>query len=494
MKISCNPAWKLGGFALIGLLAASPATAQSAVQRPQLPAVTVMPAPGTYNNTTSIALDDADKTAEIHYSWDGGIPTTTSPRIERGQVLFIAGVYDGNNGLTTGYTLRAVATKPGYADSEPVTFSYTVARRDRTTYVSEEVLPGVRMIRDSDNDKMYLVKGTKAYALIDSGMGRGNLKAYVSQFVGGLPVIPIFTHSHGDHIGQADQFIADADAYIGAPDWPATAALLESKGVPASAVAAHLKKVEDGDTIDLGGRKLEIYMVTGHTPGSVVIFDPATGDLFSGDALGNNSFLPPDILFMQFDQRPLDAYLANLRTMREKIGDRIRHILTGHNDKPIAGTAYLDNLETAIQRLMDEGDTALIPSWRPRGIWQIVIGDRYTDPNWIGVNVTRETYLPAKPDQIAGLTEVKLTGARLIQNLDPDVHTLTARLDRPGAPVTLAAYPTSTRSRRLTIAGIDTVPGKPVSLPSTAKPAMIVVTAPDGVATATYTLSFQAVP
>ena len=489
MKIIGNTAPRFGALALIGLLVTSPATAQSTAQK--LPAVSVMPAAGTYTNTTSLALDDPDKAAEIHYTWDGSVPTASSPRIERGQVLFIAGIYDGNKGLTTGYTLRAVATKAGYADSAQVTFCYSVARRDRTAYVSEEVLPGVRMIRDSDNDKMFLVKGAKAYALIDSGMGRGDLKAYVSQFVGGLPIIPIFTHSHGDHIGQADQFISDADAYIGAPDWQATAALLESKGVSAPTIAAHLKKAEDGDTIDLGGRKLQIYSVAGHTPGTIVIFDPASGILFSGDAIGNNSSLPPDILFMQFDPLPLDAYLANLRTLREKLGNRITHILTGHNDKPLIGTAYLDNLDTAIQRLMDKGDAALIPSWRPQGIWQIEIGDRYTDPNWIGVNVTRETYLPAKPDQIAGLTEVKLTGARLTQNLDPAVHTLTARLDRPGAAVTVAATPTSTRSRRLTITGVVTAPGKPVRLSSTDKPAVIVVTAPDGATTATYTLSFQ---
>lgn len=491
MTITCKAAWKRGALALIGLLAALPATAQSPLQGPKLSVVTVMPAPGTYTNTTSIVLDDADKTAEVHYTWDGSVPTASSPRIERGQVLFIAGVYDGNKGLTTGYTLRAVATKAGYADSDPVTFSYTVARRDRTAYVSEEILSGVRMIRDSDNDKMFLIKGEKAYALIDSGMGRGDLKAYISQFVGGFPIIPIFTHSHGDHIGQADQFVADADMYIGAPDWPATAAFLEGKGVPASTIAAHLKKLDDGDTIDLGHRELQIYTVAGHTPGTIVIFDPASGALFSGDALGNNSYLPPDILFMQFDPRPLDAYLANLRTLREKIGNRITHILTGHNDRPLLGTTYLDNLDTAIQRLIDKGDAALIPSWRPPGIWQIVIGDRYSDPNWIGVNVARETYLPAKPDQIAGLTEVKLTGAHLTQNLDPDVHTLTARLDRPGAAVTVAATPTSTRSRRLTIAGVVAAPDKPVTLSSTAKPVVIAVTAPDGITAATYTLSFQ---
>ncbi len=487
LRCGCHAA--IGAFAFLGLITATPA--QPVQTGAQLPPVSVKPAPGTYTNTTSIALDDADAAAEIHYTWDGSTPTSTSPKVERGQVLFIAGVYDGKKGLTTGYTLRAVATKSGMRDSEPVTFRYTVARRDRTAYVSEEVLPGVRMIRDSDNDKMFLVKGKKTFVLIDSGMGTGNLKAYVRQFTGGLPLLAIFTHSHGDHIGQADQFIADTDEYIEAADKPATVALLKSKGVSDAAIAAHLKTVHDGSTIDLGDRKLEIYRVAGHTPGSIVILDPATRNLFSGDTLGNNSFLPPDVMWMQFDTRSLDAYLANERTMRAKIGHRISHILTGHNDHPLTGTAYLDNLEAAFQRLMDKGDAALIPSWRPQGIYQVVVGDRYSDPNWFGANVDRNTYLPAKPDQIAGLIEVKLTGAHLAQNLDPAVHNLTAVLDLPGAAVTVAAVPTSSRSRALTIGGTTAIPGKPVAVHSITRPVAIVVTAPDGITTATYTLSFQ---
>jgi len=477
-----------GALALIALAGA--ASAQSA--GPQLPPVTVRPAPGSYSNTTSVTLDDADPAAQIHYTWDGSAPTAASPTVVRGQVLFIAGVYDGEKGLTKDYTLRAIATKPGSRNSEPVTFHYTVARRDRTAYLSEEVLPGVRMIRDSDNDKMFLIKGSRAFALIDSGQGTGKLKDYIRRFTGSMPIIVLFTHSHGDHIGQADQFIADSDEYIETADKPATVALLKSRGVSDAVLAAHLKTVEDGSSIDIGDRKLEIYAVAGHTPGSIVILDPKTGNLFSGDTLGNNSFLPPDVMWMQFDTRALDAYLANELTMRAKIGSRISHILTGHNDHPLTGTAYLDHLETAFQRLMDQGDAALIASWRPQGMYQVVVGDRYSDPNWFGANVERKTYLPAKPDQIAGLIEVTLRGAHLRQNLDPAVHQLTAVLDHADAKVTIAARPTSSRSRGLTIGGVAAVPGKPVSIASTAQPVAVVVTAPDGVTTATYTLRFQA--
>src|SRR6185437_5988978 len=116
----------------------------------KLPPPTVFPAPGTYSNTTSLSLQDAVPGAEIHYTWDGSEPTAGSPVFNPREVLFISGVYDGNKGLKTGYTLRAVAVQAGMTASDPATFTYLVERRDRTAYVSEEVAPGVRMIRDSD--------------------------------------------------------------------------------------------------------------------------------------------------------------------------------------------------------------------------------------------------------------------------------------------------------------------------------------------------------
>lgn len=479
---------------LTALMAVVPASAQfepPTVQAgPKLAPVSALPAPGVYSNTTGVVLQAADPNAEIHYTWDGSKPTAASPSLAHGQLLFIAGVYDGERGLRTGYTIRAVATAPGHTDSDPMTFVYSVERRDRTAYVSEELAPGLRMIRDSDNDKMFLVRGSKAFALIDSGMGHGALRDYVGQFTGGLPVINIYTHSHGDHIGQAKEFIASSTAYVGTADRPAVAQFLSRQGVAAELIDTHLKPAADGDTVDLGDRKLEIYAVAGHTPGSIVIFDPATGNLFTGDSVGNNSALPPDVMWMQFSTRPLDAFLANERYLRARLGGRIKRIMTGHNDRPLVGTAYLDHLERAIQRGLDEGEAALIPSWRPAGIWQLVEGDRFSDPDWFGVNVNRKSFLPAPPDQIAGLTALSLSGARLNQAFDPAVHDYHAVRAPDGRSMTVTAIPTSTRSRSVTIAGRSVRTGMPV--PVSGKGTIpILVVAPDGHTSATYRITFD---
>jgi glyoxylase-like metal-dependent hydrolase (beta-lactamase superfamily II) len=428
----------------------------------------------------------------IHYTWDGSEPGESSPVFDPHGVLFIAGVYDGNKGLQTGYTLRAVAMKPGMTPSDPVTFSYTINRRDRTAYVSEEVAPGVRMIRDSDNDKMFLIRGTQRYALIDSGMGRGALREYVAQFIGGLPLVTIWTHSHGDHIGQADQFIADSTEYVGEGDRQAVVEFLERRGVRAELIQEHLKAVSDHSTVDLGDRALEIVTVPGQTPGSIVILDPSTGNLFTGDSFGNNSNLPPDVLWMQRSPEPLDRYFAAVRTAREMLGNRVKLIMTGHNDHPLVGTGFLDNLETALQRAMDEGNAALIPSYRPPDLQQIVVGDRFTDPDWFGMNVNAQTFLPAPPDQIASLTLISIRGARLKTRFSAQQHAYEATVSGKG-PISIAVRPASSRVRSLLIDGKPATAGAPrqITYRGGTREVPIIVTAHDGTTVQTYRVTLS---
>lgn len=371
---------------------------------PKLPRPTAFPAPGTFPTTESVTLMDADPEAVIHYTWDGSAPNSKSPVYDPLQLLFVGGIYEGDHGLKAGYTLRAVAMGTGHTNSEIANFPYVVDRRDRTVYVSEEILPGVRMIRDSDNDKMFLVKGRNKFVLIDSGQGRGELAQYLSQYTGGLPIEVIFTHNHGDHIGQADQFVRNSSEHIGEADRAGLERLLKMRGIPDDVIAKHVSSVHNGDRIDLGDRSLVVYDVPGHTNGSIVVFDERNESLFTGDSYGSNSPTIPDALWMQWSQAPLDGYLSTIKTSRANFRGKVKYIMTGHNDHPLQGEAYLDNLEEALQSLMDKGDAVLIPSYRPAGALQVTRGDRMHDPDWVAVNVNKEHCLPAPVDKIAGLT------------------------------------------------------------------------------------------
>jgi glyoxylase-like metal-dependent hydrolase (beta-lactamase superfamily II) len=455
---------------------------------PRLEAPTVFPAPGTYPTTESVTLLDADQQATIHYTWDGSTPTSKSPVYNPAQLLFIGGIYEGDHGLKAGYTLRAVAVDEGHTNSAVANFQFVVDRRDRTAYVSEEILPGVRMIRDSDNDKMFLVQGEKAFALIDSGQGTGKLREYLAQFTGGLPIVPIFTHSHGDHIGQADQFIADTVERIGEADRPATIRLLKSRGIADDVIARNLQSVHNGDRVDLGDRSLVIYDAPGHTPGSIVIFDEKTGNLFTGDSFGSNSPTIPDALFLQFTQVPLDTYLATVKTTRTYFRGKVTHLMTGHNDHPLAGEKYLDNLQSALQSLMDKGDAVLVPSYRPTGFLQVTIGDRMHDPDWVAINVNKAHYLPAPIDKIAGLTLLKVDGGVLQPAFSPNVKSYTATLPRKSPTASLSLEPTSSRSSALTVNGRPAKTAQPNAIPLSGKSTAVTihVASPDGSQAADY--------
>jgi hypothetical protein len=177
------------------------------------------------------------------------------------------------------------------------------------------------------------------------------------------------------------------------------------------------------------------------------------------------------------------------------LGNRVKLILTGHNDRPLVGTAYLDNLETALQRALDEGTAALVPSWRPAGQQQIVVGDRFTDPNWFGINVAPKFFLPAPPEQIASLSLIDLQGATLDGRFQSQRREYDASANGRG-PVTFIVRPASSKIHSLTIDGKPVKPGAAtrVAFKGSSRAVPIVVTAADGKTTQTYTVTLSRSP
>jgi len=364
---------------------------------PTVATPTVYPEPGTYITTESVALFCATQGAEIHYTLDGTDPNPSSPVFDPYKLLWVGAVNDGDQGLKTGYTIRAAAIKSGMNPSRVATFQYTIDRTDKTAYVAKDVLPGVIMIHDYANDKMFLLKGSRKALLIDSGMGTGNLRNVVRERIGSLPLEVIFTHFHGDHTGQADQFISDSVEHIGAADRAQVVDMLRRRGVNQELIDRNLVGIQEGDIIDLGERKLRIYELPGHTPGSIVLLEEATGYLFTGDSVGSNNPTVPDAFWLQFPSSPtVDQYLQSLKVFRSKARGKVKYILTGHNDHPLVGETYLDNLQKAAQEVVDEGINVLVPSWRPPNYWQVIVGDRLHDPDWASINVNRDKVAASK--------------------------------------------------------------------------------------------------
>lgn len=90
---------------------------------------TAFPLPGTYATTNSISLFCDTPGAEIHYTLDGTRPNASSPLFDPYKLLVVGAVNNGEIGLKTGYTIRAVGIKAGMNTSDVATFQYTIDRR-----------------------------------------------------------------------------------------------------------------------------------------------------------------------------------------------------------------------------------------------------------------------------------------------------------------------------------------------------------------------------
>jgi len=148
---------------------------------------------------------------------------------------------------------------------------------------------------------IWFVEGRDRNLLFDSGMGVRSLKAELA-FLSEKPVLCVASHSHFDHMGghweferrighaaEAEIIAAPtaantlADSYIEPRHFPSlpyegfTCATYALKPAPLTDL------VDEGDVLDLGDRRFQVLHVPGHSPGSIALWEEATGLLFTGD-------------------------------------------------------------------------------------------------------------------------------------------------------------------------------------------------------------------
>ena len=63
--------------------------------------------------------------------------------------------------------------------------------------------------------------------------------------------------------------------------------------------------------VDLGDRAFEVLHLPGHSPGSIGLWEAATGVLFSGDAVYDGPLLD------ELDGSDIEAYLATMDRLRQ---------------------------------------------------------------------------------------------------------------------------------------------------------------------------------
>ena len=187
-----------------------------------------------------------------------------------------------------------------------------------------------RYVGDWLRCNIWHVRGRDRDLLIDSGMGLRPLKQEISQLAE-RPVTAISSHAHFDHIGGAHEFDErlghQCEAHIHQnPTREATCALdawLRAETVTALPYdgfdiqdfqihpAPLTGYLDEGDVVDLGDRVFSVYHLPGHSPGSIALFEQATGIMLSGDVIYD-----ADLIDDAYHSDP-EAYEASLRRLRE---------------------------------------------------------------------------------------------------------------------------------------------------------------------------------
>jgi glyoxylase-like metal-dependent hydrolase (beta-lactamase superfamily II) len=188
----------------------------------------------------------------------------------------------------------------------------------------------------------YLILGSRCALLFDTGLGIGNIKRLVGELTR-LPVTVLNSHTHFDHVGgnaDFDRILAMDTEYTRANargfSHQAVRGEVEPaalcRGLPAGFDAAGYRTrpfaptqfIRDGHTVDLGGRRLSVLHVPGHTPDAVALLDAEAGLLFTGDSFYEST------IWLFVPETDLAAYAASIDRLAAMV-PHLRKLHPAHN-------------------------------------------------------------------------------------------------------------------------------------------------------------------
>ena len=187
------------------------------------------------------------------------------------------------------------------------TWYETQKMSDDITYIGET------FIKEFYRCNIWHVRGRDKDLLVDSGMGVVSLREHVP-LVTEKPCIAVASHTHFDHIGchhefeerlvhtseadimavptrnntSAENYVTD-DIFTKMPPAPYSSMEYNVRRAPAT------RLIDEGDIIDLGDRVFEVMHTPGHSIGEIVLWEAATGVLFSGDMIYDGPLIDDDV-------------------------------------------------------------------------------------------------------------------------------------------------------------------------------------------------------
>ena len=191
---------------------------------------------------------------------------------------------------------------------------------------------------------IWHIAGRDADVLVDTGLGVASLKTAARDLFD-KPLMAVATHTHMDHSGGIHEFetrlVHEAEAghmaageggwSLDTSGWPAhelqhwsdmgydvsggllTAIPREHYDLAAYRLlpAPATRLLREGDVVDTGDRAFEVLHLPGHSPGSIGLWEAATGTLFSGDAIYDGPLLD------EIEGADIEVYRRTMRRLRE---------------------------------------------------------------------------------------------------------------------------------------------------------------------------------
>jgi len=225
---------------------------------------------------------------------------------------------------------------------------------DNDTYIISEY-------RHWEETHCYLLNGTECSLLIDTGLGICNIYDEVIKLTG-QPIIAVATHLHWDHIGGHVHFpnfyAHEAELNWLKGEFPLTIEQIKEMVVDCCDLpegydigkyelfqGTQKKLLKDKESINLGGRSIQVLYTPGHSPGHMCFWEKGNGFLFTGDLVYK------DTLFAHFPSTDPEAYLNSLERI---ISLPVKRVFPAHHTLDIQ-PEILARMHNAFQELKKEG-------------------------------------------------------------------------------------------------------------------------------------------
>jgi glyoxylase-like metal-dependent hydrolase (beta-lactamase superfamily II) len=252
-------------------------------------------------------------------------------------------------------------------------------------FATRQLERGIFLVSEPVHVNSFLVEGNAAAALIDTGLGIGDIRQ-VAEALASHDVFALNTHYHFDHTGGNHRFSTRLIHEDGAAaiERPVDPDLFHRYGRFIGQLAEALPRFQDlderffhflteetiarplpagfdlaswsyqpttatrtlreGDKVELGGRDLTVLHTPGHTPDCICLLDERNGVLFGGDTINTGP------IYAQLPDSNLEAFAKSTRRLAE-LASSVRVVYVAHFVRYAVDPLFLAEVADGFERL-----------------------------------------------------------------------------------------------------------------------------------------------